>query len=153
MLVRDEVHLVPALGERDAQVGGDGARASVRRITSDADLHPVPSRVSFHHASARSSALGSRGSMRVTSAGGSWLRNHVRWRLAYWRVAITICSRASDRLISPRDSERTVAYPVAFHAGAVAGTRASSARASSIQPASSMSSNRAARRWPRAGPG
>ncbi len=39
LLIRDEVHFVPASGERDAQLGGDGARAAIRRVTRNADIH------------------------------------------------------------------------------------------------------------------
>src|SRR5690606_35974958 len=78
LLVRDEVHFVPALGERDPELGGDGPRAAVRGVAGDPDLHRRLS--SPHHASARSMAPGSAGFTWTTCARGSWFRNQVRWR-------------------------------------------------------------------------
>ena len=63
-LVRDEMHFVTALGERDAEFGRDRAGPAVRRITGDADLHSVPP--PRHHRSTITSHRGSCGSIRVT---------------------------------------------------------------------------------------
>ena len=43
LLVRDEVDLVTAPRERDAELRRDGARPTVGRIAGDADLHATPS--------------------------------------------------------------------------------------------------------------
>ena len=43
--VSDEMDLVAARGERDAELGGDRAGSAVCRITGDSDLQDV----SFHH--------------------------------------------------------------------------------------------------------
>jgi hypothetical protein len=67
LLVGDEVHLVTAACERDPQLGRHGARAAVRRVAGDADLH-VPSR---HHRSAVCSQPALVGSSTVTASGGS----------------------------------------------------------------------------------
>src|SRR5687767_7950363 len=42
LLVGDEVHLVPTLGERDAELGRHRARSAIRRIARDPDDHARP---------------------------------------------------------------------------------------------------------------
>ena len=87
LLVGDEMDLVPARGERDAELGRHGAGAAVRRIAGDADPHvALPSR---HHALGQVERTRVRRvDMRVTRSGGSWCRNQVRCRFAYCRVSM-----------------------------------------------------------------
>ena len=72
LLIRDEVNLVATPGERDPELGRDGARSAVRRIAGDADLHAraaaSDSASPNHRATApcQSAAVGSR---RVTRVG------------------------------------------------------------------------------------
>ena len=79
LLVRDEVYLVTASGERNTEFSRHGARATVRWVAGDTDLHTVlvcivksaMDSAWSHHASARSSASGAPGSIRVTCPAGS----------------------------------------------------------------------------------
>src|SRR4051812_2353692 len=63
--VADEVDLVAASREGDAELGREGAGAAVGRITGDADLHAAAQSVTSCF------QLGESGSTRVTDSAGS----------------------------------------------------------------------------------
>src|SRR3954467_3406056 len=88
---------MPAPRQRDAELRRNGARAAVRRVTGDANLHSTLS----HHSRAAAAELESSGFIVVTAAAGSGCLNHVRCRFAYWRVSIMILSRADDKSTRP----------------------------------------------------
>src|SRR4029077_14756892 len=80
-VVGDEVHLVPAAGERQGQLGGDRAGSAVRRIAGYAQPHAS---VLLCQAAAISSASRAAGRVASNASTGpaSWCRNQVSWRLA-----------------------------------------------------------------------
>src|ERR1700681_1295829 len=105
LLVGDEVDLVPALREGDAELRGHCARAAVCGIARDPDLHsPAP----CHQAARLTSSFAC--VMRVTSSPVSWCRNQVRWRLAYCRVSMITRSSASSLVSCPCSIARIVEY-------------------------------------------
>ena len=70
-----EVDLVPATGERDAELRRERAGAAVGGVAGDADAHvsrplriQAPASLPAHHLAARSRASGASGSTTVTSS-------------------------------------------------------------------------------------
>src|SRR5690349_10230496 len=84
LLVRDEVDLMPATRQRDAELRGQRAGSTIRRVTGDTNLHaPTPcSEPRRAHRATVSCQSADSGSILVTRATGSWCRNHVRCRFA-----------------------------------------------------------------------
>ena len=69
----------------------------------------------------------------------AWWRNHVPWRLAYWRCQIAAPPRRLPAAISPAQMADSSGTPCAFIAGRRGSSpSASSARTSSSAPAASM---------------